>query len=57
MQLWTRVELGVVAIKGFFAFPKIPVLLNFRHPIVYTRQQISQTAGAVEYTDSTFAEE
>ena len=34
LSLWARVDLGVVAMKGYSAFLKAPALLKLHHEIV-----------------------
>ena len=39
LPLWARVDLGVMAMKEYFAFPKAPVLLEPQHEIVECHMQ------------------
>ena len=39
LPLQARVDLGVIALKGYSAFPKAPVLLEPHHQIVYCHIQ------------------
>ena len=39
LPLWVRVDLRVIAMKGYSAFPKAPALLEPLHQIVYCHIQ------------------
>ena len=45
LQLWARVDLGVMAMKGYSAFPKALALLEPHHQIVYYHIQDTPCGG------------